>query len=597
MRTIDSFVTKRGIGRLTFAAAASTLLLTGVLVTPAAASGPPYATTTSIVTSPSAPLTGQKVTFTATVTSPTAPPLAKKPTGQIVFTIKGKDLSVVNCDGSDTVTPLTNSAATCTVSGGLLATATPYSVTAAYTDTLVHHYGSSLGTASIAVAKGSTTTTVTSSANPSVSAQPLVLTASVAVVGPSVGSPTGWVNFTGVGPCNNLPLVGGTATCNLPAGLAHVGQPYNVTATYTGDRNFKTSSGTLKQIVYLAKATISMALSPNTCNGGVSCAEVPGVPLAFTATAASVSPSVGVPAGPVVFSILAAGTTTSLTCQGGNSVPLTAGVGVCHLPNGVPASVYYTVTATLGDPNYQPVTATTYLNSDLVSTTTTLAVPTNVTAGETFKVVATVVGRGTQSPTPPTGWVAITVCQYNVVRACQGVPIQLQPDGTATLIVRGGEFPGKYEAYARYLGDQNYWASTAPNLSSNVFTVTTTPTVVVASSDNNPSIDSNSVNITAVLQAANNAATSTLVGPPTGTITFQITDANNVSYSCLDGNVFTIRTGHVQGAYTCFLPPGTLTDPNAPGSTLYTVQVSYSGDSNYDPSTMTYVQTVAPPLG
>jgi large repetitive protein len=580
----------RGVGRLALAASIGTLLLTGVLASPAGAAGP-YATNTAIATAPAAPVTGQSVTFTVTVTSPTAPVFAVKPRGTILFTIS----SGVNCDGGNTVT-LTNSKATCTVSGGLMAANSPYSVEAAYTPVAGSLYKPSQKTIMVTVTPGSTMTTVASSVNPSVSGQPLTITVHVSAVAPSVGTPTGTVKFTGDGKCSaGVPVISGVATCHIPNGLLFTGQPYHVTATYEGDGNFSGSSASFTQKVTKAHATISLAVSPNTCNGGMSCQEVPGSPLTLTATTAALPPTVGYPAGPVVFSILPAGSATSLPCQGGNSVAPTAGVATCQLPAGVPADVYYTVTATLEDPNFVQVSSTLFLSASLISSTTTLTVPTAATAGQSFWVIAHVTEVGTSSPTPPSGLVSITVCVAGVPRSCKGTDVVLHSNGYAVLAVLGGEFPGQYEAYARYLGDQNYWGSTAPNISADIFNVTQTPTVLAVSSDNNASLSGTAVNLTTTLTAINNAAASTLVGPPTGTITYTITDPNNVSYSCQSGNTFTIRIGHVQGAFTCFIPPAVMFYENNPPGTPYTVTVNYSGDSNYLPSTVTYIQTVVPP--
>ncbi len=584
----------RGIGRVALGASIATLLLTGVLtgvlVSPAGAAGP-YATTTTITTAPAAPVTGQPVTFTVTVTSPTAPVHAAKPHGTALFTIS----SGVNCNGGDTVT-VTNGTGTCTVSGGLMAATSPYSVEAAYTPSAGSVYESSGQTVMVPVTQGTTMTTVHPSVDPSVSGQPLTITAHVAATGSSVGTPTGTVKFTGDGKCTaGVPVISGVATCHIPSGLTFVGQPYHVRATYEGDGNFSSSFATYTQKVTQANATISLAVSPNTCNGGMSCQEVPGSPLTLTATTAALAPTVGYPAGPVVFSILPAGSATSLTCESGNSVTPTAGVATCQLPAGVPADVYYTVTATLEDPNFVQVASTLYLSASLVSTNTTLSVPTAATAGETVFVYAHVTEVGSASPTPPSGLVSISVCIAGGPGNCTGTDVPLHSDGYAILAVRGGEFPGQYQAYARYLGDENYWASTAPNISADVFNVTQTPTAVAVTSDNNASLPGEAVNLTATLTATNNAASSTLVGPPTGTITWTITDPNNRSYNCQDGNTFVILPRHVQGAYTCFIPPENLFYENNPPGTPYTVTVNYSGDSNYLPSTVTYIQTVAPP--
>ena len=442
------------------------------------------------------------MTFTATVTSSTAPPLARKPWGTVVFTVKGADATAFTCDAGNTVTIMATPA-TCTFAAGLAASDSPYSVRAQYTDTADTRYQNSGRTVSVPVALGPTTTTVASTSNPSRSGEPITVTANVAASGGSVGTPTGTVKFTGLGisACAaGEPVVSGVATCNVPNGLLRASSPYNVKATYLGDTEFAGSAGTLVQKVELARATLALTISPDTCVSGA-CPETPGVPLTLTATAASVLPSTGVPTGPVVFSIIPAGQTKSLTCQSGNTVALVAGVGTCYLPTGIPASVFYVATATLTDANYTAPPATLDLNVDLVSTTTSVVAPTGVTAGVTFPVVATVTGMGVRSPYPPTGFVAMTVCSTANPQVCQGSPIALQSDGTATLVVHGGEFTGSYAVYARYLGDQNYWGSTAPSDPTTKFAVTPTPTHIIVKADNNPSDSGAAVNITVVLRA------------------------------------------------------------------------------------------------
>lgn len=442
-----------------------------------------------------------------------------------------------------------------------------------------------------------TKTTVTSSVNPSVSGQPLTFTAKVMPSGTHVGSPTGTVEFAGAGACaSGVTLVSGVATCHVPLGLTYWGQPFTVTATYEGAGNFSSSSGSVVQTVTQAHATISLAVSPGTCSSATSCTEIPGTPFTLTATTKVKAPTVGYVAGPIVFKILPAGQTTSLPCEGGNSVMAASGVATCTLAAGLPASIYTVATATLEDPNFVHVKSTLSLNANLLSTSTTLKVPSDVTAGESFDVRAYVKVVGTTSPTRPTGEVAISVCVApNGSRPCKGTVVPLQANGSAVLQVQGGEFAGQYEAYARYLGDQNYWGSTAANIPADTFTVAQTPTALAISSDGNPSVSGSPVNLTTTLTASNGAAESSLVGPPTGTLTYTITDPNDVSYMCQGGNTFTIRDGHVEGAFTCYLPPGVLLYEGTPPSTAYTVTVSYSGDANYLPSTAMFDQDVVPP--
>ena len=94
-----------------------------------------------------------------------------------------------------------------------------------------------------------TTTTVTSSTNPSVFGQSVTFTATVSVVSPGAGTPSGRVDFFDTTTGKDLGkkwLIGNTATLST-AGLS-VGNQV-ITATYSGDGNFNGSSNSLTQTV------------------------------------------------------------------------------------------------------------------------------------------------------------------------------------------------------------------------------------------------------------------------------------------------------------------------------------------------------------
>jgi len=586
--------TIRRLGHVAFAAGGAALLVAGFPQTPAGAAGGLYPTTTTVTSSVATPVTGQAITFTAKVSAPSAPAGSRKAYGGVTFTVLAPDSTQINCDGGNAPT-LVGGSAQCAISAGLLSNATAYSVSVAYVDGIDSVYGSSSGTLSQTVAPGATTTTVTTSHNSPVSGQPVTFTAMVVPTLPAQGTLTGSVKFSGVshfGGCDGgstVPVAGGLAQCILSGGLPKAGSPFTVTATYTNDPYFAGSSGQVVQSVRVATATLSLALNPSNCTGN-DCTTGEGTPLTITATAAPVAPSTMTPTGHVVFSIVPAGTTTSLQCQGGNTILLSGGQGTCTLPNGIPAVVYYTVTATLVDPNFTTASSQLFLNSALGSTNTTLtSVPVDPGAGTTFLVVATVT---TVQPSgiSPTGRVSMSVCS-NITFGCYGYPVLLQSDGTATMAMRGGQFPGDYTVYAHYLGDQNYYASTAPSAPLTVIKSTTTIGLIPTA---NPSEDGSAVTITAAVKGQDDSSSSSLVGPPRGYVTFSITGPNG-SLTCAGGNVVKLKKNiAAQGVATCYLPAGSLTDPAAPGNTDYSVSASYGGDSNYDSSSSTYTQTVVP---
>ena len=580
--------------RLAMVVGVATLLVGAVLELPAAAAPPPpYATTTTVKTSAPAAVTGQSVTWTATVkaTGRNVP----TPMGTVVFSAVGSDSSTPVCGGGDSVA-LSGGTAQCTFSGGLQASASPISVTATYTDTVDSNDIGSSGMLSQTVNPGKTATALTSSSNPSATGQPVTFTAAVSITSPASGTLTGSVTFAGV-TCdggNTVPVSGGLAQCTISGGLNSSGSPYSVTASYGSDPEFATStSAKLKQVVTAGAATVTLASDPNTCNGDI-CTTSQGSPLTFTAT---VSATNGTPTGNIVFTIVPAGQKANQTlhCDGGNTVALSGGQATCTFGDGLPAIVYYTVTATLVDPNYQGASATLYENTSLLSTDTTVTVGKGITAGETFPVTATVTPLSSSS-NPPTGGVDITVCgsNSNGDNDCQGAIEAVAPNGVAVLSVGGGEFPGNYSAYATYVGDQNYLGSTAKK---HPFGVTQAPTTIAIQSSENPSVDGDPVTLTATITAANGGADSTLVGPPTGNLVFTITSASG-SFTCAGGNSVPLDNGQAdEDLAQCYLPAGTLTDPAAPsGNTNYSVRVDYSSDGDFLSSHATMTQVVVPAI-
>lgn len=154
--------------RVAGAATVLALASLAIVVSPAAAVGVKSTTTTVTGTTPD--YTGAPTVFTATVEHNSL-----TPTGTVTFTITGADASTPVCDGgTNTITlapATTGSSAQCSINGGLLAAGSPYSVTAVYSGD--PNFTTSTGTLSQVITKGSTTTSVTSASDPSVTGQPV----------------------------------------------------------------------------------------------------------------------------------------------------------------------------------------------------------------------------------------------------------------------------------------------------------------------------------------------------------------------------------------------------------------------------------------
>src|SRR2546430_1586558 len=191
-------------------------------------------------------VSGQSVTLTATVSvnSPGSTAVAK-PTGTVTFK-----------DGSTTLGAGTLSTGvgvtTASYTTSALSTAT-HSITASYNDD-VNFNGSPSSALSQLVNKADTATAVTSSVNPSVSGQAVTLTATVSVNSPgsnAVANPTGTVTFneglTTLG-TGTLSTSGGVTTATFSTNRMSTSS-HNLSATYGGDSNFITSSGSLTQAV------------------------------------------------------------------------------------------------------------------------------------------------------------------------------------------------------------------------------------------------------------------------------------------------------------------------------------------------------------
>jgi len=188
--------------------------------------------TTTTLASSQPSVYGQPVTFTATVS--VVSPGAGTPTGTVTFEDGSTVLGTVSLDN--------NGVATFRIS--TLAVGS-HSITAVYGGD-ANDLGSTSNAVSQVVNQDTTTTTLTSSANPIIYGQPVTFTATVSVVSPGVGTPTGSVDFVDTTTGADLGTVAlssdGTASItvsNLPVG------PQVVEAIYSGDANDLGSSGTL----------------------------------------------------------------------------------------------------------------------------------------------------------------------------------------------------------------------------------------------------------------------------------------------------------------------------------------------------------------
>ena len=393
-------------------------------------------TTTTVTAAPSPPTVfGQGVTFTAVVVA--NPSSVGTPTGSVQFTDNGADFG-----GSETLSAGTASASFPSLSVGA------HSVVATYSSDDATFLGSS-GSISQPVVMASTLTALASTASPSVFGQPITLTASVGPMAPGAGTPTGTVTFAdGAANLGVANLAGGQATISL-AGLS-VGS-HNLTAAYSGDTNFKTSSAMLTQTVNQAPTGTAVSSSANP--------SVFGQSVRFTATVCPLPPSANPsqpPSGTVVFTVDGGATpldteTLSATsappgCQSATSNPVGSLSVATH-----PISASYQ-----GDGDF--LASSGGLNGGQVvnkaPTATNLSASPNPSFfGDGVTLTATVTvpapGAGT-----PTGTVTFT----DGATVLGTSPLGLS--GHATLTTAGLQV-GTHSLQATYGGDGNFLASTS----------------------------------------------------------------------------------------------------------------------------------------
>lgn len=185
-------------------------------------------TSTGVGCSPSRGVVGQPVSCTATVTDTAA--AATTPTGPV--TIAGHGSCVLSGSGSSSA---------CSVSFTPSA-AGPEAIAASYGGDLAH--AASAGSASEAVSRAATQTSVTSSRNPSAAGHRVTFTARTAVVAPGAGTPTGTVTFlSGSKQIGTATVASGRAS--VTSSKISVGR-HRLTARYSGDQNFAASDGSLR---------------------------------------------------------------------------------------------------------------------------------------------------------------------------------------------------------------------------------------------------------------------------------------------------------------------------------------------------------------
>ena len=200
-------------------------------------SGGSTSTSTTVSSSPTSSVYGQSVTFTATVEAGSQ----NVSNGTVTFTYGSTTLC--------SAVSLSNGTATCATSALPLGSD---SVTATYSGSQGRsNYAGSSGSTTESVSQDSTITTLSASPSSSLAGNPVTFTAYVSPSSPGAGTPTGTVTYEygATVLCTETLSSGqvpGCTTSSLPTGVD------TVTASYSGDGNFVTSSGSVSEGVAAA---------------------------------------------------------------------------------------------------------------------------------------------------------------------------------------------------------------------------------------------------------------------------------------------------------------------------------------------------------
>jgi hypothetical protein len=404
------------------------------------------------------------------------------------------------------------------------------------------------------VNRARTSVALTSLANPSVFGQPVQLTATVSVLAPGAGNPTGHITFTDGSTTLGVVEVGPSTAeqASLTTAALSVG-PHAISVSYDGDGSFQGSTDALTQTVQRARTSTVVTSSVNPARSGQS--------IRFTAAISPVAPGAGNPTGTVAFTVNGAAI--------GSPVPLTGGSATSAAFTSLSPGNYDIRATYTGDPNFVGSAAAldqgTGLDVTPGATSMTLTSTPNPGAfGATVSFAATVTAVA-----PATGRPTGVVDLYDgteLLGAVSLVPGSAADMGTATFTSSTLD-TGTHAIRAEYLGNYNFTGQSA-SLSQVVGLV---PSTTGLTSAPNPSVYGTTVTLTSLVSADPASA-----GTPTGSVTFL--DGSTV----LGTATLTQVHGHAQASLEV---PGL-------GGGSHPIQARYNGNGSFAASTSTTVTQV-----
>jgi uncharacterized repeat protein (TIGR03803 family) len=361
---------------------------------------------------------------------------------------------------------LGSAAANGTASFSVAASAIPAGadvITATYSGN-TEYLGSTGSTTVVVDAKAATTTAVMAAPNPVLQSSTITVTATLAGQQDD-GAITGSVTFSsGSQTLGTATVTNNSASVTFVASELAVGND-TILATYSGDANYQSSTGTATVVVQSKSATTTTLVT----NSPVLVGQL----LTLTAT---LSPqfNIGAITGSVTF------TAGNLTL---GTVTVSGGTASLNLEtSAIPAATYPVKVTYSGDSNYQGSSATANVVVQDYGTATTLTImPTVVVQGQSVILASTV--YRTSGGATPSGTVTFTAGARTL-----GSAALVGGVATLTLATNGSVPPGIYAVTATYSGDSADSTSTSGIVdvtlqAATSTTLTVTPTTVGPAQD------------------------------------------------------------------------------------------------------------------
>jgi len=388
-------------------------------------------TTTITQNTPNPSVLGETVTFSATVSGN-----SPSPTGTVSFFDGSTLLGSGNLATTNQITKAVFSYSSFTVGS--------HSITAVYNGDANY-----TGSTSLPVdqqVNNATTTVMGASPNPSTFGETVVLSATVSVVSPGSGTPSGVVTFKDGSTTLGTGTLNGSGFASLPINSLSVGN-HVLTAEYGGGPDYSGStSSPFNQVVNPSSTSVSLNSNPNP--------SVYGQTVTLNATVTALPPGSGVPTGTVVF--MDGSTTLGSGLLNGSGG---ATISISDLSVGL-----HTLTATYqGDLNYSGANSSPIIQEVNQAATTTLLTSSVNPSAQQVIIEATV---STAGSVVPTGIVSFFESGVLISSA------SLDSNGKASFSTSSLSL-GVHSIYAVYDGTVNF----SPSNSNSIVQVVTQPQV------------------------------------------------------------------------------------------------------------------------